>query len=164
MAALGDIDAVRASLAGGTPDLVAINDAFTCACRFEHEAIASVLLDRSIALDPELGKHIDASMGRLAFIRYLITERSLAFVNARPAGPWQAFLMERVMRALQDGVLRGSVAGLQRVPWLLGDACVGFQIGLIERASLRDHPASRAFTRGDMSSAMVLMGTRDLGR
>ena len=141
MAALGDIDAVRALLANSTPDLAAINDAFTCACRFEHEAIASVLLDRSIALDPELGKHIDASMGRLAFIRYLNTERSLAFVNARPAGPWQAFLMERVMRALQDGDLTGFVTGLQRDPWLLGDACVGFQIGLIERASLRDHPA-----------------------
>ena len=35
----------------------------SCACRFEHEAVASLLLERSIALDPELGKHVDGSAG-----------------------------------------------------------------------------------------------------
>ena len=50
----------------------AVNEAFVCACRFEHEAVASLLLERSIALDPELGKHIDGSVGRLAFIKYFI--------------------------------------------------------------------------------------------
>ena len=42
----------------------AVNEAFMCACRFEHEAVASLLLERSIALDPELGKHIDGGAGR----------------------------------------------------------------------------------------------------
>jgi hypothetical protein len=46
------------------------------ACHFEHEAVASLLLERAIALDAELGKHVDGSVGRLGFIKYLIEERS----------------------------------------------------------------------------------------
>src|SRR5947208_211257 len=46
-AALGDRDAVRASLAENGNDLAAVNEAFLCACRFEHEAVASLLLERS---------------------------------------------------------------------------------------------------------------------
>jgi hypothetical protein len=139
--ALGDLDAVRASLGESGNDLAAINEAFLCACRFEHEAVASVLLERSIALDAELGKHVDGSAGRLAFIKYLIKERSLTFARATPAGPWQAFLMEQVMRAVHDGDLTAFVRGLQREPWLLGEAGVAFQVGLIERATLRDREA-----------------------
>src|SRR5437867_6571218 len=66
--ALGDLDAVRASLGESGNDLTAINEAFLCACHFEHEAVASVLLERSIALDTELGRHVDGSGGRLAVI------------------------------------------------------------------------------------------------
>src|SRR5262245_57327624 len=62
--ALGDLDAVRAALDDNANDLAAVNEAFICACRFAHEAVASVLLDRSIALDPELGMHVDGSIGR----------------------------------------------------------------------------------------------------
>ena len=141
LAAFGDLDAVRASLNEEPANLADLNDAFMCACRFEHEAVASLLLDRSIALDPDLGTHIDGSMGRLAFIKYLIEENSLTFVRATPAGPWQAFVMEQVMRALQVGDLAAFVGGLQRDPWLLGEAGVGFQVGLIERAALRDREA-----------------------
>ena len=57
--ALGDLDVVRAALDEKGNDLAAVNDAFMIACRFEHEAVASALLERSIALDPELGKHVD---------------------------------------------------------------------------------------------------------
>jgi len=139
--ALGDLDAVRTSLDEQGNDLAAINEAFLCACRFEHEAAASVLLERAIALDPQLGKQVDGSAGRLACIRYLIKERALAFVRATPAGPWQALLMEQVMRAVHEGDLTAFVRGLQREPWLLGEAGVGFQVGLIERATLRDREA-----------------------
>ena len=76
-AALGDLDAVRTALDENGNDLAAVNEAFMCACRFEHEAVASLLLERSIALDPELGTHVDGSVGRLAFIKYFID-------NARP--------------------------------------------------------------------------------
>ena len=83
LAALGDLDAVRTALDENGNDLAAVNDAFVCACRFEHEAVASLLLERSIALDPELGKHIDESLGRLAFIRYFIETRRRARDDSR---------------------------------------------------------------------------------
>ena len=90
-------------------DLAAVNDAFMCACRFEHEAVASVLLDRSIALDPELGRHVDGGTGRIGFHQVPHRRESLTFAHATPAGPWQAFVMEQVMRAVQDGDLAAFV-------------------------------------------------------
>lgn len=147
LSALGDRDAVRAYLDENRNDLAAVNEAFMIACSFEHEAVASLLLERAIALDAELGKHVDGSAGRLAFIKYLSAERSLSFAHATPSGPWQAFLMEQVMRAVHDGDLAAFVRGLQREPWLLGEACVGFQAGLIERATLRD--------RGEFTIALL---------
>lgn len=138
LSALGDLDAVRNSLDENENDLAVVNDAFMVACRFEHTAVASLLLERAIALDTELGTHVDGGTGRLAFINYLIEERSLTFVRATPAGPWQAFLMEQVMRAVHAGDLTAFVSVLQREPWLLGEAGVGFQVGLIEQATVRD--------------------------
>ena len=140
-AALGDLDAVRASLNETGNDLATVNEAFMIACRFAHEAVASLLLDRAIALDAEFGTHVDGSGGRLAFIKYLSADRALAFVNDIPSGPWQVFIMERIMRALQDGDLDAFVRGLQQEPWLLGEAGLGFQEGLIGRAVLRDRGA-----------------------
>ena len=67
-------------------DLAIVNDAFVCACRFEHEAVASLLLERSIALDPELGEHIDGSTDRVSFIR-CFKKSDLAQVAA--LGPWE---------------------------------------------------------------------------
>ena len=99
LAALGDIDAVRAALDEHGNDLAAVNDAFTIACGFEHEAVASLLLDRSIALDPELGTHVDGSVGRLAFIKYFIDNRP---GHATTVGPWKAFVMEQVSRAVSS--------------------------------------------------------------
>lgn len=143
LAALGDGEAVRSLLGDGEEgtDLAAVNAAFLCACRFEHEAVASLLLERSIALDAELGRHFDGGADRLALIRYLIAGRSLDFAHGTPAGPWQALLMEQVVRAIHEGDLTGFVRGLQRAPWLLGEACTGFQVGLIERAVLRGREA-----------------------
>jgi hypothetical protein len=53
-AALGDIEAVRTALDENENDLPAITEAFTIACSFEHESIASLLLDEVIARDPSL--------------------------------------------------------------------------------------------------------------
>jgi hypothetical protein len=138
LTALGDLDAVRRSLDENRTDLAAVNEAFMIACHFEHEAVASLLLERAVALDAELGTHVDGSVGRVGFIKYLIEEGSLTFTQARPAGPWQSFVMQQVMRAVHDGDLTAFLRGLRNEPWLLGDACVGFQTGLIERATLRD--------------------------
>jgi len=45
------------------------------------------------------------------------------------------------VRALNDGDLTSFVGGLRGEPWMLRDACVKFQVGLIERAVLRDREA-----------------------
>jgi hypothetical protein len=135
LAALGDLDAVRTSLDESGNDLAAVNEAFMCACCFEHEAVASVLLERSVALDPELGKHVDGSLGRLAFIKYFIETRP---AHATAVGPWKAFVMEQVTRAVHERDLTAFVRELQREPWLLGEACVGFQVELIGGATLND--------------------------
>ena len=106
LAALGDLDAVRTALDENGNDLATVNEAFVCACRFEHEAVASLLLERSIALDPELGTHVDGSVGRLAFIKYFI-EKRCGLAHATAVGPWKAFVMEQVTRGPRwrpDGV------------------------------------------------------------
>jgi hypothetical protein len=138
LAALGDLDGVRTALDDNGNDLAAVHEAFMCACAFEHEAVASVLLDRSIVLDAELGKHVDGSEGRIAFIKSLIENRSQYFAHATPAGPWQVFLRQQVKRAVHDGDLTAFVSRLQREPWLLGEASVGFQAELIGQATLND--------------------------
>ncbi len=138
LSAIGDIDAVRTVLDENGNDLAAVNEAFMHACSFEHEAVASLLLDRSIALDAEFGRHVDGSGGRLAFIKHLIEQRSHYFAHATLDGPWRLFLKQQVMRALDDVDLPAFVSGLQREPWLLGDACVEFQAELIGRATLHD--------------------------
>ena len=136
--ALGDLDTVRASLEENGGDLAAVNEAFMCACRFDHEAVASVLLERSIALDPDLGKRIDDTTGRGSFIKHFIERGSLDYPHATAAGPWQTFLMEQVTRALSKGDLTAFVRGLQHEPWLLGEAFVWFQVALISSATLND--------------------------
>jgi hypothetical protein len=133
-AALGDLDGVRAAL--NENDLEAVNEAFVCACRFAHEPVASVLLERSISLDPELGAHVDGSLGRLAFIKYFIETRVAHATTA--VGLWTAFVMEQVSRAAHDGDVTAFVSTLQHEQWLLTEAYVEFQAGLIGAATLND--------------------------
>ena len=142
-AALGDVNEVRACLKTEGDDLAAVNQAFMCACRFQHATVAALLLDRCITLDAELGRQIDGGPGRSGFVQYIMAEsETLAFTNAEPAGPWQAFVMRQVVRAVHDGDVAAFVGGLRREAWMLSDAaCVKFQVGLIERAVLRDRPA-----------------------
>jgi len=102
------------------------------ACSFAQDVVASVLLDRLIALDPELGTRIDGSVGRRAFITYFI-ERGVP--NAIAVGPWKGYVMAEVSHALKDADLPAFVRGLEREPWLLGDEHVDFQNALIGTAS-----------------------------
>jgi Ankyrin repeat len=145
LAALGDLDAVRAALEQNGNDFATVNEAFARACSFKNETVASLLLERLIALDPELGRQIDGTMGRPAFIKYFIDTRAAA--HARAVGPWKAFVMEEVRRAAHDGDVRTFVSTLQRERWLLGDACVEFQVGLIGAATLND--------RGEIIAALL---------
>jgi MacB-like periplasmic core domain len=137
-AALGDLDAVRTALGESGDDLATVNEAFVCACSFRHEAVASLLLERSIVLDPELGTHVDGRLGRAAFIKYFIDKRP---AHATAVGPWKAFIMEQVKSAILDGDLNAFVRGLQRDPWLLGESYVWFQVELIGAAALNGREA-----------------------
>ena len=147
-AALGDIDAIGTALDENENDLPAVTEAFTSACSFEHESIASLLLDEVIAHDPELGALIDRSVGRLAFARYFIDNRP---GHATELGLWKAFVMEHVKRAAYswsgsetslkdrrgDSDLPAFVELLQRESWLLGEDFVEFQTEIIQRAALQ---------------------------
>jgi len=158
LAALGDIDAIRTALEETRNDPAAVNEAFTIACGFEHEVVASLLLDRDIALDPELGTHVDGNVGRPAFIKYFIDNRP---GHATEVGAWKAFVMEQVSRAVcswsghntsvtspsGDSDLTAFVRLLQREPWLLGEAFVEFQAEIIGRATLND--------RGEFITALL---------
>jgi hypothetical protein len=144
IAALGDLDGVRAALDENGSDLKTVNEAFVCACRFDREAVASPLLERSIALDPELGKHIDGSTGRVSFIKAF--EKS-DFAQVAELGLWKVFVMEQVSRAVVDGDLMAFVGWLQRETWLLSEASVDFQDGMIGAASLND--------RGEIIAALL---------
>jgi hypothetical protein len=144
LSALGDLDAVRTSLDENGYDLAAVKDAFVCAFSFKHEAVALLLLDRLIALDPELGAHVDGSVGRLAFVKHFIEEKTW---HATAVGPWKAFVMDQVMRAVHDGDLAAFVSGLRGHPWLLDEAGVEFQHGIIGAASLND--------RGELIAALL---------
>ena len=138
LAALGDLDAVRAALEGTGHDLVSVNEAFARACGFQHETVASLLLARSIALDPELGTYVDGGPERLVFIKYFMEKRP---AHAIAVGPWKAFVIEQVKRAILDGDLRAFVRGLEREPWLLDDAHVWLQAEFIETATLKGRGA-----------------------
>ena len=131
-AALGDLEAVRSTLTEKGHNFATVNEAFVHACGFHHEAVALVLLERLIALDPELGARIEGSGGREAFVTYFVEKGS---GNALTVGPWKAFVMQQVSRALKDGDLAAFVNGLQREPWLLGDEYVDFQNGLLATAA-----------------------------
>ncbi len=151
-AALGDLDAVRAALDENAYDLKTVNEAFVCACRFDREAVASLLLERSIALDPELGKHIDGSTDRVTFIKAF--EKS-GFAQVAELGLWKVFVMERIRRTVQDRDVTAFVDGLRREPWLLGDASVAFQAGLIETESFQNDPGEFIGALLDLDPAIL---------
>ena len=134
-AALGDADAVRAGLAETGNDPATVLDAFLSACRFGHESVASLLLERSISLDAELGRQIDGHMDRLSFIRFFNRSDRPDFAQIAAFGLWKVFVMGQVQRALRESDLTAFVGQLHREPWVLGDAHVPFQADIIETAS-----------------------------
>jgi hypothetical protein len=141
LAALGDLDGVRACVdesgvlragPGNADERTTVNEAFMCACRFQHKAIASFVLERCIALDGDLGRRIDGWQGRSAFIDYL-AEHSQEFEN-----PWLTLVMNEVKQTILDDDLPAFVRWLQQEPYLLGESSVGLQVKLIETATLND--------------------------
>ena len=132
LAALGDLDGVRSALNEIRNDLAGVNEAFVCACRFDQQAVASFLLERSIALDPELGQHLDGNTDRVAFTR---TFEKSNFAEVTEFGLWKVFVMERLRRTVPEQNTTAFIDLLQRERWLLSDAYVAFQAELIATAS-----------------------------
>jgi hypothetical protein len=139
-AALGDVDGIRACLDTNSDDLAAVNEAFLYACHLQHANAAALLLDRAITLDAEMGRRIDGGPGRSGFIQYFVANKPEVH-NSDPGGPWQAFVKQHVDHAMRDGDLTSFVNGLRREPWLLSEACVKFQVRLIELAVVNDRAA-----------------------
>jgi hypothetical protein len=120
LAALGDADAVRSTLAADANDLTTVNGALITACRFGHEAVAALILERAIALDPELGANVDEGPGRAGFIRKLIDETPIDPARATVLGPWKSFVTGQVSRALNEGDFTVFVHTLEATslgPW-----------------------------------------------
>jgi hypothetical protein len=141
-AALGDLDAVRTALDESGNDAALVNEALVRACLFQHEAVALLLLERAVTLDPELGGKVDGRVGRLAFINALIDTqpenvREIAG-QAATVGLWKVFVMKQVTAAVHERDLTAFVGALQREPWLLGDDFVWFQDRVIGIATLND--------------------------
>ncbi len=141
-AALGDLDAVRAALDENGNDAAVVNEAFVRACLFHREAVALRLLERAIALDPELGRKVDGRAGRLAVVKSFIDTppenvREIAG-QAATAGLWKVFVMKQVTEAVHERDQTAFAGELQREPWLLGDDFVWFQDRVIGIATLTD--------------------------
>ena len=139
-AALGDVDSIRARLDTNADDLAAVKEALMYACHLQHASEAELLLDRSIALDAELGRKIDGGPGRSAFIQYFIANKPDVH-SPDSFAPWQSFVKQQISRALHEGDLTSFVDGLRREAWLLSDEQVEFQVWLIGAGVLNDRGA-----------------------
>ncbi len=147
LAALGDDEAVRARIdesrereaAEGPDERIVIGRALMNACRFRHAGVASLLVERSVALDPDLGRRIDRWQGRQAFIDFLMQHPASVWSGGPTEGPettpWEAFVIRQLTSALYGNDLPAFRRWLQDEPWVLQASFVHVQIGLIEKAS-----------------------------
>jgi ankyrin repeat protein len=136
LAALGDIDGVRDWLqsAGARPDgdKALITQAFLCACGFEHRAVAALLLDRCIELDPALGERVEKWRGRSGFIDYLVEH------TQRSGDPWQSVVANELHRAINEDNLQEFATWLEQEPDLLRESHLALQLDLLGHATWKD--------------------------
>jgi hypothetical protein len=150
LAALGDEAAVRVRLdESGEHDDVerpddrsVISQALMNACRFKHTGVASRLLERSVALDPDLGRRIDRWQDRQAFVEFLIQHPASVWSGGPTEGPattpWEAFVIRQLTSALDGNDLSAFRRWLQDEQWVIRPAFVQVQIAMVERASWND--------------------------
>jgi len=130
LAALGDVEVVRSANADEPPTTV--NQAFMNACRFKRKAVAALLLDRSIALDADLGRHVAQWQGRDAFVDFTCEY----YREVPPTTPWRTFVMRQLLHAMDGNDLPEFARWLQSQPWLLEEGGLHLQVELIEQAVL----------------------------
>jgi hypothetical protein len=93
--ALGDLDAVRAHL--GENDQPTVNEAFLIACSFHYEAVALLLLERAIALDP--GRHTHRCDNGPRFVHHVLHRPETWMGEPNEVGTWKAFAMGEPARS-----------------------------------------------------------------
>jgi hypothetical protein len=142
LAALGDDAAVRARLEGprATEDAQEspseqslIDRAFKTACRFRHTDVALRLLERAIALDPELGRRIDRwqpSEGRNAFVEFLSRQPSILYWDPERT-PWETFVVLQLGSARDRNDLAAFRRWLDDEPWVLQRGFIQVQVDLM---------------------------------
>jgi hypothetical protein len=143
LAALGDYDGVRefldASTALPSDDAAAVTQAFLIACMFHHRAVATLILDRCIQLDPALGERVDSWRGRSGFVDYLAEHaRQLGQSLQTSVSPWQTVVVNELLRAIDEDNLQEFSQWLQREPNLLAESQVAQQVAILEHAVLKD--------------------------
>jgi len=143
LAALGDYDGVRncldASRARPSGGTVAVTQAFLSACRFGHRAVAALILDRCIELDPALGLRVEKWRGRSGFIDYLVEHpQKYGSPWQSIVSPWQTVVMSELLTAIDEDNLPGFTMWLQREPDLVGESNLALQVELLEHAVLKD--------------------------
>lgn len=150
LAALGDLDGVRACFdergrlrpgaTGATDERTALNESFRHASAYKHRPITEYLLDRAIALDPELGRNVDSWKGRAEFIEYMISnEVGKERGDPEAFEPWLTFVTHRVSRAVHEGNMSEVARLVDENRWLLDEQWLQFQVRLIEVAILNNH-------------------------
>ena len=120
-------------------DAAAVTQAFLTACRFEHRAVAALLLDRCIDLDPDLGERVERWRGRSGFIDYLIEH---ARTHGSPwqeiQSPWHTVVMNELSKAIDEDNLQEFTTWLKQEPDLLGESHVASQVELVQHAVLKN--------------------------
>jgi Ankyrin repeats (3 copies) len=141
LAALGDYDGVRdglgASKAHPGRSTADVMQAFLIACVFDHRAVAALILDRCIELDPALGERVEKWRGRSGFIDYLV-EHAAQFGHSwqTPVNPWQTVVMNELRRAIDEDNLEEFTRWLEHD--LSGESEIDAQVKILEHAVLKD--------------------------
>jgi hypothetical protein len=138
LAALGDSNGVKDGLDAASGDAAGVTQAFLCACRFQHRAVAAMLLDRCIELDPVLGKQVERWRGRSGFIDYLAEYAKRQGDWTVRKDPWETVVISEVLKALDDDNIQEFARWLEQEPDLLGEHHIALQVELIEHAVLKD--------------------------
>ena len=139
LAALGDDAAVRARLEesrerddaeDSSNEKIIMSRSLMTACRFKHTDVAVRLLERSIALDPELGRRIDRWQSRNAFVEFLAQQPGLLWKEPE-MGLWETFVLLQLTSARDRNDLRAFRGWLDDEPWVLQPAFIRVQSGLM---------------------------------
>jgi len=143
LAALGDYDGVRDCLepSGARPsgNAAAVTQAFLIACVFDHRAVAALILDRCIELDPALGERVEKWRGRSGFVDYLAEHAPQCGHSWQTsASPWQTVVMNELRLAIEEDDLQEFTRWLRQEPDLLGESQVPWQVRILEHAVLKD--------------------------